>query len=270
MSANVRYVGKKIDNVSGRHLIPWNLIAGILHMIQAGILWTLTEGVKLDLLFIEYGFNVQEQEIEPVFKFWTEIPVSRLVVAFVFLSGLAHLLIAIPLRKRYLNHIRNNQNPYRWYEYSVTASIMIVVIGLLAGVWTTGTLLALFGLTSVMNLMGLVMEYVNDVSESYTQDVMWSPYWIGVIAGIIPWVVIGNTLWRSIAAEPDVPNWVIVSFVVIFFFFNIFALNQYLQYKQVSKWKDYVFGEKAYIFLSITSKSTLAWLVWYGLETAPL
>jgi hypothetical protein len=29
----------------------------------------------------------------------------------------------------------------------------------------------------------------------------------------------------------------------------------------VAKWKDYVFGEVAYVFLSLTAKSLLAWLV---------
>ena len=34
-----------------------------------------------------------------------------------------------------------------------------------------------------------------------------------------------------------------------------------LQYKQVGRWRDYLFGEKAYILLSLTSKSLLTWLV---------
>jgi len=38
-------------------------------------------------------------------------------------------------------------------------------------------------------------------------------------------------------------------------------VNQILQYKPVGKWKDYLFGEATYIFLSLTAKSLLAWLV---------
>ncbi|MDP2234490.1 MAG: hypothetical protein Q8K89_12695, partial [Actinomycetota bacterium] len=37
--------------------------------------------------------------------------------------------------------------------------------------------------------------------------------------------------------------------------------NQVLQYKQIGKWKDYLFGESVYIFLSLSAKSLLAWLV---------
>ncbi|MDQ3526076.1 MAG: hypothetical protein M3451_13630, partial [Chloroflexota bacterium] len=34
-----------------------------------------------------------------------------------------------------------------------------------------------------------------------------------------------------------------------------------LQYKQVGRWRSYVFGEKAYILLSLIAKSLLAWQV---------
>jgi hypothetical protein len=34
-----------------------------------------------------------------------------------------------------------------------------------------------------------------------------------------------------------------------------------LQYKQVGRWRDYLFGEKAYIVLSLTAKTALAWQI---------
>jgi hypothetical protein len=47
-------------------------------------------------------------------------------------------------------------------------------------------------------------------------------------------------------------------------FFNTFAINMWLQYKKVGKWKLYEFGEKTYIVLSLVSKSVLAWVVVLG------
>jgi hypothetical protein len=37
-----------------------------------------------------------------------------------------------------------------------------------------------------------------------------------------------------------------------------------LQYKKVGRWKDYLFGERAYIVLSLSAKTVLAWLIWTG------
>jgi hypothetical protein len=33
--------------------------------------------------------------------------------------------------------------------------------------------------------------------------------------------------------------------------YDCFAVNMVLQYKQVGPWRDYLFGEKAYIILSL-------------------
>jgi hypothetical protein len=66
-----------------------------------------------------------------------------------------------------------------------------------------------------------------------------------------------------ITAE-SVPDFVIAIFVTIAIFFNLFAVNMYLQYKQIGRWKDYLYGEKMYILLSLIAKSALAWQVFIG------
>jgi hypothetical protein len=50
----------------------------------------------------------------------------------------------------------------------------------------------------------------------------------------------------------------------LFIFFNVFAINMFLQYKKVGPWRDYLFGEFVYILLSLTAKSALAWQVFAG------
>jgi hypothetical protein len=50
----------------------------------------------------------------------------------------------------------------------------------------------------------------------------------------------------------------------IFILFNTFAIVQYLQYKKVGKWSDYIRGEKTYITLSLVAKSALAWQIFSG------
>ncbi len=46
--------------------------------------------------------------------------------------------------------------------------------------------------------------------------------------------------------------------------FNLFPVNMYLQYRRVGRWANYEFGEKTYVWLSITAKSVLAWLVFFA------
>jgi hypothetical protein len=53
-------------------------------------------------------------------------------------------------------------------------------------------------------------------------------------------------------------------FFSLFVFFNIFALNMWLQYRQVGRWSNYLHGERAYVLLSLIAKSALAWQVFGG------
>jgi hypothetical protein len=46
--------------------------------------------------------------------------------------------------------------------------------------------------------------------------------------------------------------------------FNSFALVQWKQYKAQGKWANYLYGERAYIVLSLVAKSALAWQIFSG------
>ena len=63
------------------------------------------------------------------------------------------------------------------------------------------------------------------------------------------------------------PAFVYGIIITLFVFFNCFAVNMVLQYKKVGPWRDYLFGEKAYILLSLTAKALLAWQVFFPVLT---
>jgi len=84
-----------------------------------------------------------------------------------------------------------------------------------------------------------------------------TPFWFGTVIGLIPWLAIGYYL---VAAEAP-PGFVYAIFVSLFVLFSSFGLNQWLQYRQVGPWRDYLYGERAYIVLSLVAKSLLAWQV---------
>ena len=52
-------------------------------------------------------------------------------------------------------------NYFRWYEYTLSSSLMIVLIAMLFGVYDVGSLLLIFVLNARMNLFGLDMEKIN-------------------------------------------------------------------------------------------------------------
>jgi hypothetical protein len=181
---------------------------------------------------------------------------------FLFISAAAHFNVASPWGFGwYVNNLKKGINYARWYEYSFSASLMIVLIAMLCGVYDLGALIMAFALTGVMNLCGLVMEVHNQT----TQKANWTSFWVGCIAGIAPWIAIAIYFFGSLnQAGGGAPKFVYAILPILFVFFFCFAVNMWLQYKKVGPWRDYLFGERVYIMLSLIAKSALAWQVFAG------
>ena len=80
-----------------------------------------------------------------------------------------------------------------------------------------------------------------------------------VPGGPLPLSITGGEGSYLFTGDGRPPGFVYGIIVSIFLFFNSFALNQWLQYREVGRWRDYVYGERAYIILSFVAKSALAW-----------
>jgi hypothetical protein len=187
-----------------------------------------------------------------------ELPFAYGVALFLGLSALFHwLIISPPFYARYMKGLREGRNNFRWVEYSLSSSLMIVLIAALTGITDASAMIALFGVNAAMIFFGAVQEKYERPGGSLT------PFWLGCIVGIVPWIAIGLYL-LSPGSDLAPPGFVYAIYVSLFLFFNVFALNQWLQYKRIGRWADYMYGEKAYVFLSLVAKSALAWQVFAG------
>lgn len=249
-----------INTASPQWLRKYNLIAGFLHLIQGCLILLLSRSFTLPVSGSFLAFNPATQSLEPTTKTLFDLSLPVLIAIFLFLSATAHFIVATVYSKRYNDNLAKGINIARWLEYSMSASVMIVAISLLVGIYDAMSLLMLFALVAIMNLLGLVMEVHNQT----TKRTNWLSYWIGCFAGIVPWLVIAFYLWLGATNGSKAPTFVYWIFVSIFLFFNCFAINIVLQYKKVGPWKNYLYGELVYIILSLVAKSLLAWQVFAG------
>ena len=233
---------------------------GFLHLAQGIAVLILSKAFTLPISGTYLKFNSATLHLEPTSKFLFDLSLPTLIVIFFFLSSAAHFIIATVYNKNYNKNLVVGINKARWVEYSISASIMMVAISLLVGIYDLSSLIMIFSLTAIMNLMGLVMEVHNQTTEKTN----WLSYWVGCFAGIIPWLVVAFYMWLGADNGSAAPNFVYWIFVSIFIFFSIFGLNMVLQYKKIGPWKDYLYGERAYIILSLVAKSLLAWQVFFG------
>lgn len=252
-------LGMKKSNET-TNLRKLNLIAAVLHAAQGFAVLVLSKTFTIPVSGAFLRFDTQSETLQPASSELFGLSLPALIATFFFLSSFFHLFIASVYRKSYEAGLKNGINRARWWEYSLSASVMIVAIASLVGIYDLSTLLMMFVLTSVMNLMGLVMEVHNQT----TKKTNWLSYNIGTYAGIVPWLVIAFTMWLGADQGSKAPTFVYWIFVSIFLFFSCFALNMILQYKKIGKWSSYIYGERTYIILSLVAKTLLAWQVFAG------
>ena len=209
------------------------------------------------------AFNPATSSLELESKVLFDLPFGILVASFLFISAAAHALISIPKKtnEKYNADLEKGINQFRWFEYAISSSIMIVLISTLFGNYDIASLVLIFIVNATMNLFGLVMEQMN--SGKSKNDIIWGPFIWGSIAGIAPWIAI--LLYMFGNGNFDQVPWFVWAIVGSYFVaFNTFPVNMILQYKKVGKWENYIYGERIYIVLSLVAKSILAWLVLFG------
>lgn len=235
----------------------------LLHLVQGGIMVAISNASSLPVTtaYLRIDPNNPQFGVAPTPEKLFDLRLGPTVAVFLFLSALAHFLLAGPLRGWYEANLAKGMNKLRWFEYMLSSSVMIVVIAMLCGVYDLWLLASLFALNAIMNLMGLMMEVHNQT----TSKTNWLSYNIGVFAGLVPWVVILAFFFGAInSVGVKLPGFVYAIVATIFVTFNIFAINMVLQYKKIGPWKNYFYGERVYMIMSLVAKSLLAWEMFSG------
>jgi hypothetical protein len=239
-------------------LQKWNVGVGVVHLLQAIAIIVLSNDFAIPVQSkIATGPPGSSLETEKVFF---DVPYGPVIAVFLLFAAVDHLLMATVARGWYERQLDRGINPARWAEYSISASLMIVLIAMLTGITDLYALIGLFGVNAAMILFGWLMERENPPG----QPVTWLAFWFGCIAGVVPWIAITIALVNSQSEGEGVPGFVYGIFVSLFILFNGFALNQWLQYRRSGRFADYLFGEKVYLVLSLVAKSALAWQVFAG------
>jgi hypothetical protein len=248
--------GTPVSTANVRSVRRWNIGLGFVHAIQAIAVLALATAFALPVTASFLAGPPGTPPEAPTTLF--EVSVAWGVALFLLLSAGFHWLVSAPgVFGRYVSGLEAQHNYFRWAEYSLSSSIMIVLIAMLTGISDIAALIGIFAANAAMIFFGAVQERYEQPGGS-----LW-PFWMGCVVGIAPWLAVGVYLVSpGSAAEP--PTFVYAIFVSLFIFFNIFAINMWLQYRRIGRWRSYTFGEATYFILSLVAKSALAWQVFAG------
>lgn len=253
----------------------WNVCAAIFQFGQCIALFYLSAQANTNwYLYTSFPGNVGDREDNPA-EFLVPEPkeiaaysVTWYSAVFILLSGLDHMIVAMPGMNGLYNHfIARHQNPFRWAEYALSASLMRVMIAQLSGITDIHLLFSLFILSATTMVLGSAHESVNAKARADSDSLKqqnWFPFASAWLPHLASWAVIYCYFFTNVSRNGDAPNFVYAIIIVLFILDGTFALLFYLQWAKIGRFSDYVTGEKGFIVLSFTAKTLLAWLNYGG------
>ena len=233
----------------------WNLGLTVLHAAQAVLILVMASDFAITITSTYPQGPPGTRLTEPAAFF--DLRIGAAVALFLGLAAVDHLVTATVGRRRYEADLRGGINRFRWVEYSVSATLMVILIASYSGITDITGVVAIAGANVGMILFGWLQERMNPPGRTETTML---PFWFGSLVGVAPWIAIVI----NVAGADTVPGFVYGIVVAEAIFFFSFALNQWLQYRGVGKWRDYAYGEKVYLVLSLVAKSVLAWQIYGG------
>ena len=233
----------------------WNLGLTILHAVQAVAVLVLADdfAITITSTFPDGPPGTRPPAAEALM----DVPVGAAIAVFLGLAALDHLITATVGRGFYERDLRRGINRVRWVEYSLSATLMILLIASYSGISDITAVIAIAGANVAMILFGWLQERMNPPGRPSTTML---PFWFGTVVGLAPWAAIVT----NVVGSETVPGFVYGIVIAQFVFFFSFGLNQWLQYREVGPWSDYAFGEQSYLVLSLGAKSVLAWQIFGG------
>lgn len=253
---------KRITNESLKRL---NLVAAVAHSIQ-GVVVLLLSNLSYGNEPITAGYLTKdtlasdgagETILINATRHLFDLNLEYLLAAMFFISALYHLLSATRWRKAYEFSLKNGVNGLRWIEYGLSMGLLLLVVSLLVGISDIALLLLAFSSILVMGSLAYLREKSNQASKNVSS----LNYWTGVTIGALPLVAILLYMVASLIWGNGLSTVTYFIFASLALLLAGFALNMYLQDQKAGRWKNYLFGERTYIVLSLIAKSVLAWQI---------
>jgi hypothetical protein len=259
----------------------WHRVAGVIHLI-VGIVVVIMIATSTDTTTRAWA-NVSTRKSKAIADpdhegpisnppAYEEIPdggsisVEGLTYSFFFLTALAHFLYTMNPTTLQNIVVRDKRNSFRWVEYGITATLMILGISALSGITNRNSLVNIASATMFVMATGYLFE------EFYSKE---SSKWLAPFPIILGFLVLAGVWWNIIeqfSTTIDAANEVtdIPEFVrgVIWFSLALFASFGVVPVLQMFTNLDYSVIELIYVALSMISKVGLGLWLAIGITSA--
>jgi hypothetical protein len=271
-------------------LLVANLVLGVLHAILAigfgGYLWWKNFQQKCRVIApaggAERGFetdvrihvvdprrNEYVSEKDPALQPPSNI-VPILVTLFFGVTSAAHFAYAINYNSFYINEVvKDGRNRFRWVEYGISATIMMIIIAFSSGVKDAYTIVMIAAAVASVMFTGYWFE---QLPKSFSRAEKSVPIFVGFFllfsVFLVVWWSFNDRVedYKAIAAsenaEDEFPSWIRYMIFVLFAFYASFGFVPVAQLVFPSA--SFIRFEGVYLVLSVAAKATLGGFLAYG------
>jgi len=259
------------------------ILTSVFHLVEAVIILAFNNNASIPMhislqLWPEHG---SKGSFAPYTMAVGHFSLEGAIAAFFFLSFVFQFGAVTFFWETYQSRLyAKAMQPYRFLEYSISASLMTVIFAILFGIQEADYIIVLFVGQATVMLLGLLQEYQIVYKRALRDNLQWweffMPHAIGwlLFSAIVSIFIIRfvYTVNKSLEMHNSkAPKWVYAVIATQMLFFASFGFNQtFSQYRIYKVYDDIaqcakiaLQHEYVYIFLSIGAKSTLAWLL-YG------
>jgi len=152
----------------------------------------------------------------------------------------------------YESHLSNGINPFRWVEYTFSASTMSVLIAVLCGVVEIKLIVAVICLTMMTMFFGVLGEMQSRDNKFI--------FLFGCFPFVAKWAICFAGFFFNVARGDGVPAFVVAIMCTLVVLESLFGVNQ------IRRASHYLSREHVFMLLSPVAKLTLAGLTYGGLR----
>lgn len=266
-----------------KKLKTWNLVMGFIHLAAAGALLGIVLSqpkslvtplyeVVSDVTLINSSSSQQQFSVNFVAKQNQEWNLPYLIVAFFAITSIAHFFYASDIDGFYSCSIASeSSNGFRWIEYAITSTLMILVVAILSGIRDVATLAIMATANIVIMLCGRQIELAlkqNLRSQGYHPSAnkwLFSFVSAWLLFSVIWFLILfsfGKSISTATNAGASIPYWIWLVQIPTFLFFASFGIINLVQICSKKKYESF---ELTYIIFSLISKLFLGIWVAVGI-----
>lgn len=191
-------------------------------------------------------------------KSFGSFPITAIVLTYPAITAAFHLCNVLVWPRYYFTCLERCENPMRWLEYSITASLMTTVISYLTGVRSSLLLASLAVLVSSTMSCGYAAEQLNrPKSATEWEDPSYLSRIRSTLTGFVPYAAEWTITLATLQHLTNCRNRVVIAVVAAELpLWTCFAVVQMVQLSLPPR--RFVYGEFAYMALSLSAKAVLA------------